>query len=47
MVQFVGFMPSVDNYDPSKHTPAENKARMFEKWKLYLLAAKDEFGSAG
>ena len=34
--QFVAFMPPIDGYDPSKYTLAENEARLFELWRVFL-----------
>ncbi|WP_282611297.1 DUF2247 family protein [Pelagibius sp. Alg239-R121] len=42
IAEFVGYMPPTDGYDPSKHSPEENKQRMLGKWEEYLKS-KAEF----
>lgn len=43
MASFVGYMPTTDGYDRSRHTPEQNRARMVDKWKQYLERAEAEF----
>ncbi len=38
IVEFIAYMPSIDEYDPSRHSPDENTQRMFRKWEEYLTS---------
>jgi hypothetical protein len=40
---FIRYMPVTDDYDPSAHTKDENEARLFDKWREYLINAQSEF----
>jgi len=40
---FVRYMPSTDDYDPSKHTYKENINRLYSNWENYLISKKSSF----
>lgn len=43
IASFVKYMPSLDDYDPIKHTDEENRERLYSKWKQYLINKHKQF----